>query len=76
MISAVSAKGEFRFMTVEGRVNADVFCKFIKRLVTSVEQKVFLILDNCRIHHANKVKALVDSMSDRIELFFLPAYFP
>lgn len=76
MISAVSAKGEFRFITVDGSVNADVFRKFIKRLVAGMKQKIFLVLDNCRIHHAKKVKELVDSMSERIELFFLPAYSP
>ena len=76
MISAVSAQGHFRFMTVEGSVTADVFCEFIRRLIENVDQKIFLILDNHRVHHAKKVKRLVESLSDRIELFYLPAYSP
>jgi len=76
MISAVSSRGHFRFMTTEGSVTADVFCEFIKRLIENVDQKIFLILDNHRIHHAKKVKKLVESLQDRIELFYLPAYSP
>ena len=55
---------------------ADVFCDFIKRLVENVDQKIFLILDNHRIHHAKKVRKLVDSLDGKIELFYLPAYSP
>jgi len=76
MISAITARGHFRFMTVEGSVTADVFCDFIKRLVENVDQKIFLILDNHRIHHARKVRKLVDSLDGKIELFYLPAYSP
>jgi len=76
MISAVSSQGHFRFMTVEGSVTADVFCEFIRRLIENVDQKIFLILDNHRVHHAKKVKRLVESLGDRIELFYLPAYSP
>ena len=76
MISAITARGHFRFMTIEGSVTADVFCDFIKRLVENVDQKIFLILDNHRIHHARKVRKLVDSLDGKIELFYLPAYSP
>ena len=76
MISAVTAKGHFRFMTVEGSVNAEIFCDFIKRLIKGVDQKVFLILDNLKVHHSRKVKKLVESLQGKIELFYLPAYSP
>ena len=76
MISAITGKGHFRFMTVEGSVTSDVFCDFIRRLVENVDQKIFLILDNHRIHHAKKVKKLVGSLDGKIELFYLPAYSP
>lgn len=76
MISAISSRGHFRFMVTEGSVTADVFCKFIKRLVENVDRKIFLILDNHRVHHAKKVKRLVEELRDKIELFYLPAYSP
>src|SRR4249920_2459228 len=45
MLSAVNALGHFRFMTVEGRVNASVFREFLKRLIAGMERKIFLIVD-------------------------------
>ena len=36
MISAISSKGEMRFMIVEGRMNGKVFISFLKRLILEV----------------------------------------
>jgi transposase len=76
MISAVNALGHFRFMTVEGRINAGVFKDFMGRLITGMDRKVFLIVDGHPAHKAKKVKQFVEENSERIELFFLPAYSP
>ena len=40
------------------------------------DKKVFLIADNARYHHAKLVKEWVALNSDKVELFFLPAYSP
>ena len=45
MISAVSPRGEFRFMLHDGSVNADVFREFLKRLMMGAKQPVFLVVD-------------------------------
>ena len=50
MLSAVSAQGQFRFMTIEGRVNAEVFRELLKRLITGVQRKVFLVIDGHPAH--------------------------
>ena len=39
-------------------------------------KKVFLILDNLRVHHSKKVKAWVAERQEQIELFYLPSYSP
>jgi hypothetical protein len=39
-------------------------------------EKVFLILDNLRVHHSKIVKAWVAERKDQIELFYLPSYSP
>jgi transposase len=39
-------------------------------------RKVFLILDNLRVHHSKAVKAWLEEHRERIELFFLPSYSP
>jgi len=38
MLSAVNANGQFRFMTVEGSVNATVFREFLKRLTRLIHR--------------------------------------
>jgi len=76
LISAVSAQGEFRFMTIRGRVGAARFIEFIKRLIHGVDRTVFLIVDGHPAHKAKMVSRFVDSVKDRFRLFFLPPYSP
>jgi len=78
MISAVSAQGEFRFMTVQGSVRAPVFIEFIKRLIHGTNQMVFLIVDGHPTHKAKSVKKFIESeeIRNRFRLFFLPPYSP
>jgi transposase len=76
MISAVSNRGVMRFMLYDGALNADRFITFLRRLIKDAKQKVFLIVDNLKVHHARKVKAWVQSHRHEIELFYLPAYAP
>lgn len=76
MISAVSAQGEFRFMTVIGGVGAAQFIDFIKRLIHGTHRMVFLIVDGHPAHKARSVKRFIESVKDHFRLFFLPPYSP
>ncbi|HDL01349.1 MAG TPA: IS630 family transposase [candidate division Zixibacteria bacterium] len=78
MISAVSAQGEFRFMTIKGRVGASRFLEFIKRLIHGSDRMIFLIVDGHPAHKAKSVKKFIESkdIKKRFRLFFLPPYSP
>lgn len=76
LVSAVSAQGEFRFMTVKGRVGAAKFIDFLKRLIHNAERMIFLIVDGHPAHKAKMVARFVESAKDRLQLFFLPPYSP
>lgn len=76
IISAVSPQGHFRFMCIKGRVNAGVFIDFLKRMIQSTDRKVFLIVDGHPTHKAKKVGKFVQTVADRLALFFLPPYSP
>jgi len=76
MISAVTNRGTARYMFYKGRMHADRFIDFLKRLIKDAKRKVYLILDNLRVHHAKKVKAWVAERAEQIELAYLPAYSP
>ena len=54
MISAVSNRGLMRFMLYDGALNADRFIAFLRRLTKDAGQKVVLIVDNLKVHHASQ----------------------
>jgi transposase len=76
MISAVTNRGTLRLMLYEGALNTALFLTFLQRLVRSARSKVFLIVDNLKVHKAGKVTAWVASHAQEIELYYLPAYAP
>ena len=76
MISAVSPRGEFRFMLHEGTVTAAVFKRFLQRLLIGAKRPIFLIVDGHPTHKAKLVKSFVESTNAQLKLFFLPPYSP
>jgi transposase len=76
MISTVTNKGTLRFMLFEESFTTKVFLKFLNRLINGSEYKIFLILDNLRVHHAKNLKPWLEKNKDKIELFYLPSYSP
>ncbi len=76
MISAVSNKGHVRFMVYSSKMTQQVFLVFLRRIVKTFDQKVFLIVDNLSVHHGKLVKKWAEDNSKEIELLFLPSYSP
>lgn len=76
MISTVTNQGKVEFMIYSGSMNADRLITFLKQLVKGRKQKVYLILDNLRVHHSIIVKEWVEENKEKIELYFLPSYSP
>lgn len=76
MISSVTNQGKLRFMVYDGALNTRVFLEFLKRLIRNAAHKIFLILDNLRVHRAKIVTAWAKANKDKIELFYLPPYAP
>ncbi|HAN56299.1 MAG TPA: IS630 family transposase, partial [Betaproteobacteria bacterium] len=56
--------------------DAERLIEFLQALIKDAGRKVFLILDNLRVHHSKIVKAWVSDRHDQIELFYLPSYSP
>jgi len=76
LISAVSPRGQMRFMVTKGRVGADTFIEFLKRLMHHAPRPIFLIVDGHPVHKAKKVARFIEASNKRIRLFFLPPYSP
>jgi len=76
MLSAISNKGKLRFTITKESVNSDILIDFMRRLAKDSARKVFLILDNLRVHHSKKVRSWLKKHRDRVEVFYLPPYAP
>jgi transposase len=76
VISTVTNKGTMRWKIFDGALNADILIDFMKRLVRDAGRKVYLILDNLRVHHSKPVKQWLAEHASEIEVFYLPSYSP
>ena len=76
MISSITNQGKVRFMLYREKMASQVFIKFMSRLIKDAPRKVFLIVDNLRVHHGKKVKEWLDANKEKIEVFYLPSYSP
>ncbi len=77
MISAITNRGKSMFALYDESINIDRFIDFCNKVIDSNEgKKVYLIVDNLRVHHAKLVKAWEEKNKNKIKLFYLPAYSP
>ena len=76
MISTVTNQGKLRFMFYKETMTSDLLINFMKRLIRSNERKIFLILDNLRVHHSKIVKQWLAEHKAFIEVYYLPSYSP
>jgi transposase len=76
VISTVTNKGVMRWKIFDGALNTDILIDFMKRLVRDAGRKVYLILDNQKVHHSKPVKAWLAENAEYIEVFYLPSYSP
>lgn len=75
---ALTHEGQMRFMVYEERMDADVWIRFLDRLVRSEAKarKIFLIVDRHSVHKSRKVKFWLAQNKEKIEQFYLPGYSP
>ena len=77
MISAITNTGKSMFSLYDESIKINSFIEFCKKVIDSNNgKKVFLIVDNLRVHHAKLVKVWEEENKDKIKLFYLPAYSP
>ena len=57
LISALTNRGELRWMVIDGAVKAPTLIRFLGRLVRDAGREVFLVLDRLPVHRAKPVRA-------------------
>lgn len=70
MISSMSNMGLLKFMIYKGGIDNDLFIEFMERLTRHSRKKIFLIVDNLRVHKSKAVLAWEQKHKDRIKIFF------
>ena len=51
-------------------MNSATMIKFMERLIKDSHQKVFLVLDNLKVHHSYIVRSWLEEHESQIEVFF------
>ena len=74
MIATVTNQGCARWQIIDGNFDSDRLIEFLGLLIKDAKKKVFLILDNLRVHHSKLVKAWLEENKEKIECFYLPSY--
>jgi transposase len=76
VVSAITNRGHLAFQVLEGTFNAAVFQSFLERLLREDPGKIYLVLDNLRVHRAKVLQPWLAEQAVRLMLFFLPSYSP
>lgn len=76
MISSITNQGQVRFMFYRDNMNSKRLIEFMRRLSKDAGRKVFLPLDNLKVHHSKAVKAWLEKHQAKIEVFYLPSDSP
>jgi transposase len=76
MLTAISPLGHLIFTVEECNFNMAVYLRFLKKLLRSVKQKVFLITDKHPVHLGKSIGEWLWTKCKRIEVFYLPNYSP
>ena len=77
MISAINNQGKLHFLLYSDALNSDRLISFMEAIIKSNDgRKVYLILDNLRVHHSKAVSEWTDTHKEEIRLFYLPPYSP
>lgn len=76
LISTVTNQGTMRFRFYEGGLKKDKLIAFLESLLAETNRKLFVIMDNLKVHKALEVQTWAEKNKDRITLFYLPPYAP
>ena len=70
MVATATNQGKTRWMITDETFNSDKLIEFLEALTKDAAKKVFLILDNLRVHHRKPVKKWVEGHKNKIGLFY------
>jgi transposase len=76
MLCAVAKNGKTRYTIYEQKLTQQELIRFMRRLLFGAKKKIFLGLDNLRVHHGKIVQKWLEEHKTKIEVFYFPSYSP
>jgi transposase len=76
MISALTKEGKLRFMLYVETMTTVLLIIFLQRLINGAGHKIYVIMDNLRVHHSKMLQEWLKKHGDEIKVFYLPPYSP
>ncbi len=76
LLAVSSPEGQLYYTVREGPAAAEVFREFLKRIAEEADRRILLVVDNCSIHRARKVREWLKANQAAVELYFQPTYSP
>lgn len=68
--------GKLISQIIEGKLNANSYIIFLRRLIGSTDKKIFLVEDGAPYHRSRAVKDFLNENKNRIQVERLPSYSP
>jgi putative transposase len=75
LIGAVDPQSDKGWFSIISQMKAPNFIEFLTNLLSHYPtERIYLIIDNARVHHAKIVQEFVNYIQSRLRLIFLPPY--
>ncbi len=72
MVFTLTNRGALRFAIYRDYISADMQIAFLRRLVGSVNRKIYLITNKSSLYRHEEIKDWFEQFKERITIFFLP----
>jgi transposase len=76
VLITLTKDGKLRYTVFNKSMSQQKLIEFLRVLVRCATKKIFLFLDNLRVHHGKLVKKWLEAHKDEIEVFYFPSYSP
>jgi len=77
LFGCIEPKTGIAITSIEERGYTNTFFSFLLKVTKAYpKNKVLMVLDNVRYHHAKRLRPILERYKHRIELVFLPPYSP
>ncbi len=74
MISAINNEGKVRFIIHRDSMIFSRLIDFMNRFIKDAGRKVYLTLDNLKVHQSNDITEWLEKKKDKITVVYLPSY--